>query len=209
MSSTTAATPFTTGITTTIPPPPSKSGKVSLSTKSSKSSDLSTTGTAAMSILLFQEPAMAEGDEDRGGLTQRDDTTIVTPTISPARCNDNMVWHYDSNQRLCTNQEVDMDTAEDTVMTYASLGDCCDAHFNNRVSNDIGLDFDSDGINSGCDSFDVCEVSWIWYQPFNGCLCLSFSYQYHLIVYPLYINQIERGYSIPNNHTYEDHPTCK
>ena len=158
---TTAATPFTTGITT-IPPPSSKSGKVSLSTKSSKSgsTDLPTAGTAAMSLPLVQEPAMAEGNGDGGGLTQRDDT-IVTPTISPTRCNDNMVWHYDSHQRLCTNEVVNnIDTAEDTDMIYESLGDCCDVHFNIRVSNDLGLDFDSNGIDSGCDSFDVCEVSF-------------------------------------------------
>jgi len=106
---------------------------------------------------------MSEGDEDGGGLTQRDDT-IVTPTISPTRCNENMVWHYDSNKRLCTNQEVDnmVPTEDNTDMIYESLGECCDVHFDIRVSNDLGLDFDSNGIgiDSGCNSFDVCEVSF-------------------------------------------------
>ena len=197
MSSTTAATPFK-GITTTIPLPSSKSGKeVGLSTKSFKSgsTDLPTAGTAAMSLSLIQEPGMAEDDKDGGGLPQRDDTTIVTPTISPTRCNDNMVWYYDSNKGLCTNEEDDMDTAEDTVMIYESLGDCCNVHFNIRVSNDVGLDFDSNGIdNGGCISFDVCEVSWmLYYQTFNICLYLSFSYHHHhhhLIVHLFYINQI-------------------
>ena len=179
----TTATPFTTD-TTTTPHPSSKSGKVSLSTKSSKSGGavLSTKETA-MSLLLIQEQVMTEGDGDGGGLTQRDDM-IVTPTISPTRCNDaDMIWYYDSNKGLCTNEEVDMDTAEDTDMIlYESLGECCDLHFNIRVSNDLGVDFDdSNGIDSGgCNSFDICEVSWIWYQTFNICLYLSFSY--HLIV---------------------------
>ena len=101
------------------------------------------------------------------------------------RCNSNdkIVWYYDSNKGLCTNEEVDMDTAEDTDMIlYESLEECCDLHFNIRVSNDLGVDFDdSNGIDSGgCNSFDICEVSWIWYQTFNICLYLSFSY--HLIV---------------------------
>ena len=152
--------------------------------------------------ILIQEPAMAEGDGDRGVLPQRD-----TPTISPNRCNDADIWHYDSNKGLCTNEEVHyMDTIEDTDMIYESLGDCCDVHFNIRVSNDVGLDFDSNGINNGCNSFDVCDVvsCWMWYYLSLHLSCLLSSY---LI---LYITQIERrGYSTPNNHdhTNEDHPT--
>ena len=75
-----------------------------------------------------------------------------------------------------------MDTTEDNTDTiYESLGDCCDVHFNIRVSNDVGLDFDSNGINNGCNSFDVCDVvsCCMWYQPFDIYL-LSFSY-HHLI----------------------------
>jgi len=176
--STTTATLFTTGMTTTTPPLSSKSGKVGLFTKSSKSS-------------------------------RTDLPTVGTDAVSTTRCNSNdyMVWYYDTNKGLCTNEEVDnmVPTEDNTDMIYESLGDCCDVHFNIRVSNDVGLDFDSNGVDNKCDSFDVCKVRCcMWYQPFDICLYLpSYHHHHHLIVYPLYINQIERQcYSIPNNHTY-------